>query len=265
MAHFKSFLDEVLSHIPTKLCSSKRHVPWLTKSIQRICKRKQHLHMKAKEGKSDQAWVRYNACKRHANKELRRIRGRFIDGIIIIEYDTKLFWKYINSTHSDSTGVAPLKKNNTLFSDISDKANILWEPFEPVFTDEDLPSILELPGLTHPNISSLHISPPGVAKLVSHLKINKASGPDSIPSRLGKELGTELAPCLDDIFQKITGPYPCIYFKFLAHIVCRHLNNDLDQRHLLSRFQHGFRTRHSRPNYWKMFTTWCRYSTAVKR
>ena len=73
--HFKSFLDEVLSHIPNKLCSSKRHVPWLTNSIKRICKRKQHLHRKAKKARFDQAWARYNACKRYANKELRRARG----------------------------------------------------------------------------------------------------------------------------------------------------------------------------------------------
>ena len=106
------------------LCCSKRHVPWLTKSIQRICKRKQHLHMKAKEGKSDQAWVRYNACKRHANKELRIIRGRFIDGIIIIECDTKLFWKYIKSTHSDFPGVAPLKK--TILSSLTFPTRLIY-------------------------------------------------------------------------------------------------------------------------------------------
>ena len=168
-----------------------------------------------------------------------------------------------------------MKKNGILFPDSSDKANILREQFESVFTDEDLSSIPELPGPTHPSISSLHISSPGVAKLLSHLKINKASGPDNIPSQLFKELGEELAPCLANIFQssidsgklpedwrraKIASAFKkgntcqaenyrpisltCICCKLLEHIVCRHLNDHLDQHHLLSRFQHGFRTRH---------------------
>ena len=163
-----------------------------------------------------------------------------------------------------------------LFPDSSDKANILREQFQSVFTDEDLSSIPEIPGPTHPSISSLHISPPGVAKLLSHLKINKASGPDNIPSRLLKEFGEELAHCLANISQSSidSGQLPkdwrrakiapafkkgntcqaenyrpisltCICCKLLEHIVCRHLNDHLDQHHLLSRFQHGFHTRHS--------------------
>ena len=37
----------------------------------------------------------------------------------------------------------------------------------------------------------------------------------------------------------------CICCKLLEHIVCMHLNDHLNQHYLLSRFQHGFRTRHS--------------------
>ena len=115
---------------------------------------------------------------------------------------------------------------------------------------------------------------PGTAH--SPIKIDKASGPDNIPSRLLKELVEELAPCLANIFQSSidSGQLPedwrrakiapafkkgntcqaenhrpiswtCICCKLLEHIVCRHLNDHLDQYHLLSRFQHGFCTRHS--------------------
>ena len=49
---------------------------------------------------------------------------------------------YIKSTRSDSPGVAALKKIGILFPDSSDKADILREQFESVFTDEDLSSIL---------------------------------------------------------------------------------------------------------------------------
>ena len=117
------------------------------------------------------------------------------------EGDTKPSWKYIKSTRSDSPGLLPLRKMVLSPLRVPTRLIYWYTEFKSAFTDEGLFSIPELPGPTHPSISSLHISPTCVAKLLSHIKINKASGPDYIPSRLLKEFGEELAPCLVDLFQ----------------------------------------------------------------
>ena len=97
-----------------------------------------------------------------------------------------------------------------------------------------------------------------------------------MPCRLLKELGSELAPCLADIFQTsiISGDLPsdwkkariapvfekgktcqaenyrpisltCVCSKLLEHIICHHIHSHFDRYGILSKFQHGFRSRHS--------------------
>ena len=170
---------------------------------------------------------------------------------------------------------------------IAPTKQIYWEnSFQgTVFTDEDLSSIPELSDSTHSRISSLHISPPGVAKLLPTITVNKASGPDNIHCWLVKERGEELAPYLADIFPSSLdgGQLPedwgrtkktpalnkgniwqaetyrpvsvtFICCKLLEHKVCRHLNDHLDQHNLLSRLQYGFRTRQLCES--QLLTTW---------
>ena len=116
----------------------------------------------------------------------------------------------------------------------------------------------------------------GVHKLLSNIKPNKASGPDSIPCRVLKEAALELAPVLTDIFNSslATSMLPkdwktaniapvfkkgntnsaenyrpisltCVCCKLLEHIVCHNIRDHLDNHNILSVFQHGFMAGHS--------------------
>ena len=51
-------------------------------------------------------------------------------------------------------------------------------------------------------MKELQISVEGVTKLLQKVNPNKASGPDSIPARILKELADEIAPLLTIIFNK---------------------------------------------------------------
>ena len=51
-----------------------------------------------------------------------------------------------------------------------------------------------------PVMPDFTITPPGVEKLLSELEVNKAAGPDGIPSRLLKILAPQVAPALSFIF-----------------------------------------------------------------
>ena len=125
-------------------------------------------------------------------------------------------------------------------------------------------------------MDNIIVSACGVFKLLSNLKIHKATGPDEIPARLLKELSAELTPVFtlffqtslnqgkvpDDwrkanvvpIFKKGERNHPGNYrpisltsisCKMLEHIVCSSIMDHLDSYKILSEAQHGFRKKRS--------------------
>ncbi len=71
-----------------------------------------------------------------------------------------------------------------------------------VITKNNQTVTLRLIGPRFPSIKRLIITVEGIEKLLSNIKVNKASGPDNIPCRILQELSTELAPMLTVIFQR---------------------------------------------------------------
>ena len=64
---------------------------------------------------------------------------------------------------------------------------------------EDIPA---LEGNPFPDIARLSVDVRGTHKLLTQLKVNKASGPDGLPNRVLRELVDHLAPVLAAIFQQ---------------------------------------------------------------
>ena len=98
-------------------------------------------------------------------------------------------WSYIKSKKVDYCGVAPLRYNDTTYTDPKDKATILNNYFTSVFISEDghMPNLDDNP---FPNISLIFIHNEDIAGLLSNLEDHKASGPDEIPTTLLKRLAT---------------------------------------------------------------------------
>ena len=69
-----------------------------------------------------------------------------------------------------------------------------------MFTKEDTANIPTLTGQPGPALPPLNIDVKGVEKLLSRIKVTKASGPDEIPNIILQEMSTELAPPLAMIF-----------------------------------------------------------------
>ena len=123
-----------------------------------------------------------------------------------------------------------------------------------------------------PPISQLQISVEGVAKQLSDLNPNKATGPDGLHPRLLKSVSTQIAPVLQSIFTQslTTGDVPedwrsanispifkkgdkslpsnyrpvsltSVCSKVLEHIIHSHMMKHLDKYNILSPAQHGFR------------------------
>ena len=86
------------------------------------------------------------------------------------------------------------------FSNSQSKADILNWQFISVFSVEDTTTKPTPSGDAFPSMPDVVVSVSGVHKLLSNIKPKKASGPDSIPCRVLKEVALELAPVLTDIF-----------------------------------------------------------------
>ena len=277
---FKGKLHETIDrYIPSRTTSSRNHLPWINSSIRRMTRKKQRLYNLARRTKKTKHWERFNQLKRETRRALRRAHIDYINNIFresLEKHDSKTFWRYVKSQRQENVGIAPLKRGGTLHSDSTTKAEILSEQFQSVFTPDTEDAIPQLEGTPYPTISRLHISQPGVTKLLLNLKVRKASGPDNIPARILKELAHEISPGLTAVFNQSlhTGELPSdwktalvtpifkkgnkhlpenyrpvsltsISCKVMEHIVCHHVLEHLDQHRILSSFQHGFRAMRS--------------------
>ena len=107
--------------------------------------------------------------------------------------NSKPFWKYIESIKQDNIGVTPLKKNGSLVCDSKEKAEILLDQFQSVFTRDGGSAPPYLDPSQHPVMSDININSAGVCKLFITINRHKACGPHQIPNVILKNYADTLA------------------------------------------------------------------------
>ncbi|KAL8567466.1 hypothetical protein ACOMHN_010057 [Nucella lapillus] len=276
----------IQEHIPSKdIMGNNNHKPWISPHIKTIRRKLSRLFKKCKESTKSSLRAKYQQAKAKTQREQRQSYWQYINSLISPPDDNdmpnqgqsqKRFWSYIKSLRRDNNGVAPLKKNGSIFCTATDKANILNQQYQSVFTREDLSNIPSPPGEPFPPMANITISVEGVLKLLKKINPHKAAGPDNIPARVLKECATALAPLLEIIFTKslIEGAVPddwrranvsaifkkgdrsnaanyrpvsltSICCKIQEHIICSNVMRHLQQHRILCDSQHGFRPRRS--------------------
>ena len=199
-----------------------------------------------------------------------------------INDNPKKFWNFLNSVKGRRHPIPPLKQNDALISDDSDKATIFNKYFHSVFTVEnckDVPNLCQSL-VFHPDlIDSIDFAVEEVHMELLNLKRDKACGPDHISVYLLLKGADFLAPPLTKLFQLSlsTGILPrdwvtanivpvhkkgdrhlssnyrpisltSIVIKVMERIIHRQLLKALESNHLISNYQHGFRHRRSTVN-----------------
>ena len=146
--------------------------------------------------------------------EIRQAYNQYIHSIITDQHENaeqparpnKRVWKLIKQQKSDSEEITSLKSNGVTYTQASDKANILNGQFQSVFTKlvplkvKHLAELILPRKLISPTMPNISITVHGVSKQLSKLNQGKASGPDNLTSRILKELYSEVAPMLTDIY-----------------------------------------------------------------
>ena len=115
---------------------------------------------------------------------------------------SKKLFSLLKNSKQDSKGIAPLKKDGKLYSYTVDKANVLNQQFQSVFTPKCLLKLiqiasmavqdlsdsgkidpLQIPGEclnTTPHMESITVSTNGIANFMKDLNPHKAARPDQI-------------------------------------------------------------------------------------
>ena len=112
----------------------------------------------------------------------------------------KKLFQYIKSIRTDNSGIPTLSNGGDLIADTIEKANMLNEQFQSVFTSESDDPIPDKGTSKHPNIPPLTISTPGIKKQLNNSNPHKVTDPDNISGRVLKDLQEKPAPILNLIF-----------------------------------------------------------------
>ena len=278
-----TFRDEMIrlmdTNIPHKLTRSRHTNPWMNTETRRLSRRKERAYRKASHTKNARDIRRYRHLKAECQREIRLAHRNYVNNIISPEakQNPKKFWSFVKSKKQEASGVAPLRNlDGLVHSDPETKANILNNQFMSVFTREDTNTIPDKGPSPYSAMPHIVVGQNGVEKLLKNLNAHKATGPDSISTRLLKELATELAPALTFIFQTSldSGIVPhdwrmahvvpvfkkgdkcsaanyrpvsltSVCSKVMEHILHSQIMNHLEQHSILTPAQYGFRSKRS--------------------
>ena len=263
------------SCIPSRWTTLRYNLPWFNHSLKSLARRKQRLYNKAKTSGKQNDWKALRVSSKLMHRRLKEARNAYISDYLgeAIEENPQRFWSYINQLKKEEPGIADFEINGSIIRDNKSKADIVNNQFSSVFTQEDLSNIPDIGYHRIPAIDSLSITTNGVAKQLSLLKTNKASGPDAISLWFLKEHAAEIAPILTNISQDSieSGTVPsrwksanacgvfkkgkksdpsnyrpisptCIGSKILEHIVYSHVMKHFEHYNTLTDYQHGFRS-----------------------
>ena len=94
---------------------------------------------------------------------------------------------YIKALRKENTNVPVLKKERYCYETSLDKAKILNDQFQSVFTIEPNSPLPNKGPTPHPTMPDINISLEGVYNLLLNINTHKACGPDQIHERVLKE------------------------------------------------------------------------------
>ena len=169
----------------------KHRLPRVTNNVRKVINKKNKTYNKRKTNPT-----KYKTLKHQVQRELRKAYHDYIEKIICDlpiggpdqHIPSNVKPKNIKSIRIDNSGVAPLKRDGILVTDTVDKADILNNQFQSVYTNETDTDIPDKGHSPHTKMPQINISSAGVSKRLSNINPHKACGPDNIHGRVLKEL-----------------------------------------------------------------------------
>ncbi len=192
--------------VPTRQIKVNLDPPWYNKNITYLKNKCRREHSNAKKS---QNFKFYKEARAKLNMAKRNSEDEFVSKTLEsdLKERPKQFWNYgKHKTKGNCSSIPTPKSELGEVSDSIDKANLLNNFFQSVFTCENLNTLPQVNYITaseqRPYLSSISISKNGIEQLITGLNTHKSAGPDGICARLLQLLPGEVSPYLDVVFQK---------------------------------------------------------------
>ena len=191
-------------HISTKMISLNNNIPWFRQTHKRAARHIRRAYDKSKSTNAPGDWEVYKKFRRSLDRSLRKCRSEHLKAIgdNLVTSNSKPFLNFIKSLRHSSTCVLSLNTINGTATSTIDKADALNNQFQSVFTKEDCSNLPTLTSSPTKSMLPIQISTEGISKLLKELKLQKAPGPDCITETILKTYAEQVAPLLQQIFQK---------------------------------------------------------------
>ena len=273
-------LTSVLNEfVPSKLISGVPKKPWINRAVKQLRQRKQKQYNLARQTNSESHWKHYKTLKKLMQKECRKAYNYYMHHTVYDPYHCgrkKKFFQHVKSLRRDLSGIPTLEKDGITYSTDTSKADVLNKHFYSIFTIDNSDVTPELICDSYPSMPDVEVDTAGIARLLSNIDPFKATGPDGLSPKLLKELSTELAPCLTllfkaslqqgrlpedwktalvtPLFKKGSRSDPSNYrpisltsvcCKVFEHIIYSSVMSHLENFHIISDEQFGFRAKRS--------------------
>ena len=136
--------DTIKTNILTESLRGKKNLPWITQELKRAIRKKKRLNKKAKRTNDNKDWKMIKSFRKQVKIKLSIAHDNYVKDLLdTSQHDkSKWFWSYIKSRRCDYTGIPTLEQNGNFLTTDIEKANILSEHFQRVFTEEDLSNII---------------------------------------------------------------------------------------------------------------------------
>ena len=221
---FLSLITPIIDkHAPLKRTRIKqKDSPWMTANIIKLMRKRDRLKQKAKNSKKDADWNKYKKARNNVTTLIRQTKRDFISAHIESSvHDVKKVWKTLRY-------LAPERKSDTEATSIKVDGNYIHCQEMSNAFNEYFSTVGETLHKTFsstkkrmkrkrskklPNQSLFVFTdtvPNDVEKVIKNLPINKATGPDNLPTKLLKPVASTIAPAITHILNQSfrTGSIP---------------------------------------------------------
>ena len=205
----KQCCNTSIPHKTIKICPKDK--PGMTSKVKQLFQTTRRLHKRAQRTSKPSDINKHRDKRREAKQAWKEAENKYYQNIESkldrSNNNSRNYWQIIKSiVCTRKTEAIPcIIDGNTIATSNLEKAEILNTFFAAQSTMPPAPHVHQLPPfqyLTNNPIHSVQTSPHEVFKILTHLNINKASGPDLISNRILKECATSLSEPLADLFNK---------------------------------------------------------------
>ena len=200
------FMDVMNRCITTTLLPNRTNLPWLTKSLIQLMRKRNALFRKARDSNDTELWEKYRTVRNRLVSKLREAKSLYFSHLN--PSSGKDFWKAIKYINKKESTVPTLKDDSSETPKVahsnSEKADMLNSFFARCFNHALPPLSLESLPVAKITDSELLLdllcTEEEVCGYLQSLDTTKATGSDGLSAKMLKETATSITPAVTKLF-----------------------------------------------------------------